>query len=267
MPKGDRGRPLARESALGAEEKSSGIPDELLREDEKSSPIGDELFRADKERKAEAATVAGSSVWSIEQFAHLEKVDPEKAAQVKAGTKTLHAAIEEAAEKTGKRPPRKPKVVMELKDGLTLRQIFDMMLERGNKTLEARVIDQGRATFTTDADIKPKTEVLAPSRDEFMAYAAAKRIDLTCAADQWEVWDEAGWVDGNRTPILNWRSKLLNFAKGFFGQFEKLQRKKSEPQRAPQGRSTVKTPAQADVAAADLARKMKASQDGEWSQR
>jgi ATPase subunit of ABC transporter with duplicated ATPase domains len=218
MEKAKRGRPVARESAPRAEENSPSIDGELL---------------YTRERKAEAAAVTGSSVESIERFAHLKKVAPEKAEEVKAGTKTLNAAIQEAAEKTGKRPPRKPKVVKELKDGLTLRQIFDMMLERGDKTLEVRVIGQGGATFTTDADIKPKTEVLAPSRDEFMAYAAQKRIDLTCAADQFEIWEAAGWVDGNQTPIVNWKSKLLHFARGFFGQFQKLERKKtSTPARA-----------------------------------
>ena len=82
------------------------------------------------------------------------------------------------------------------------------------------------ATFTTDATIQPKREVVVPTRGQFLAYATEKKLDLDLSGRQWEVWEEAGWVDGNQTPIINWKAKLLNFARGGFGQFQGGERKK-----------------------------------------
>src|SRR5262249_40157691 len=153
--------------------------------------------------------------------------------------KPLHAAVEEAAEKSGKKPPRRPHVVTELKPEVTAQEIFALLAEKGEKTIEIRWVGLGRATFSSDATIKPKREVIAPSCDEFMAYAREKKIDLDCARDQWEVWEAAGWVDGNETPISNWKGKQVNFARGFFGQFQRLGRNKPS-QRAPQVGKDIK---------------------------
>jgi len=58
-----------------------------------------------------------------------------------------------------------------------------------------------------------------PNREVFQAYAREKGIDPKLAGDQWDVWDAGNWCDGNMTPILNWKSKLLMFAKMEFGMF------------------------------------------------
>lgn len=52
-----------------------------------------------KERTKKAAAVAGVSPASVEQAAHVEKVAPEIHKEVKAGKKTLHKAVKEAAKK------------------------------------------------------------------------------------------------------------------------------------------------------------------------
>jgi hypothetical protein len=228
MPAAKEGRPHVNKSeAKDANDdegpKSSGAAPTA---EENPSPIGDGFLRPDKERKAKAAAAIGSSVKSIEQFTRLEKLDPDKAAEVKAGTKTLNAALKEAVKKTGKKAPRKPRVVTELKPEVTAKEIFDLLGQKGEKTIEIRWVGLGRATFTTDATIQPKKELIVPTRGEFMAYATEKKLDSGCSAKQWEVWEEAGWVDGNQTPIINWKAKLLNFARGGFGQFQQLGRKK-----------------------------------------
>jgi len=89
------GHPVARQAALGAEEKLSSIDDNF-------PPKATEQLE-------KAAAAVGVSVESVERVAHIEKVAPELYKEVKAGTKTLHAARQEVATKTGSRAPRKTK--------------------------------------------------------------------------------------------------------------------------------------------------------------
>jgi hypothetical protein len=263
----------ARETASRAEVAPSPIGDGLFRGDEKSSRIRTESLRPDKEHNAQAAAVTGASLKSYEQFGHLKIVAPELAAEVKAGSKTLHAARKEAARKTTPKPRRmstETKAVMEHEDdSLTMHEVFERMLSDGHQTLEVKVIGKGRAIFVIDADIKPQI----PSPDQVRAYATEKKLDLDCSLHQVEFWTENGWLDGNRTPILNWKSKLLHFGRGGFGQFSRLEQKKPQPQRAPQGRSTAKTVEEHNRAAAAQERAMQASlareasrqgKDGQW---
>jgi hypothetical protein len=58
-----------------------------------------------------------------------------------------------------------------------------------------------------------------PSRAEFEQYARSKGIDPKLAGDQWDIWDVQEWCDGNGTPILSWKGKLLMFHKMEFGMF------------------------------------------------
>jgi hypothetical protein len=217
-------------------------------------------------RLEEAAAVTGTTPGAIRAQLALEK-EPEAA----------------AARATGRKPPRAPRkpkpAVAHLNDGHTLGQVFHMMFENGDKTLEVTVAGRGRAVFTLDANVQPLKEGSIPPREKFLAYAAENRIDLGCAADQYEIWLKNGWKDLENTPIRNWQLKLLNYARGYFSQFAKLKpppQRASPSQRTPEGRSTVMTPAQADRAAAAQAEKMKASlerqqkldsQEGKWNRR
>src|SRR5262249_14689585 len=94
--------------------------------------------------------------------------------------------------------------------------------------------------------------------NQLLAYAEKKKLDSDCSGKQWGVWEEAGWLDGNGKPILNWKSTLLHFSNCHYGEFATL---KPSPQRGPmpERRSTMKTPEQADRAAAAQERAMKAS--------
>jgi hypothetical protein len=226
------GGPIARESALGAEEKFSGKTRISFREDNflgKPEKTPAQQKQESRERKEGVAKAYGTTVGAMEAQTRLRKTDPEKAEEVKAGKTTQREAIQQVAEKTGKRRPRKPIARMELKDGLTLAQVFRMMLENRNQKLEGTVKGYGQAIFISDADIQPVREGTIPSREEFLAYATEEKIDPDCAADQYRIWLQNHWKDLNGTPVLNWKVKLLNYAKGYFGQFAKSK----PPQRAP----------------------------------
>jgi hypothetical protein len=289
MPGAKRGRPPTLESVRGSEENNRSINDDVdviskdsehtalrgvparetaPRAEEKSSQHCDGLRRPDKERKAKAAAATGSSVKALEQFARLEKLDPELAAEVKAGSKTINAALKEAVEKTIKKLPRRH-LVRELEPTITAQEIF-AMLKDDISTIDIRWPGLGRATFTTDAVIDPKKEVIIPTLPQLLSYAEKKKLDLDRSAKQWGTWDEAGWLDGNGKPILNWKSTLLHFSNCFYGEFATLKPPSHRAPPAPQGRSTVKTPEQHDRAAAALERSKRASEareDGQWNRR
>jgi hypothetical protein len=270
--KAKRGRPPASESAPGVKDAEQYLDvkttarETAPRAEEKSPSIDGDLLR-DRERNTEAAAVTGSSVVSIERFGHLKRVAPEKAAEVKAGTKTLHAATEEVAEKTGKRAPRKLKpATMEFKGGHTLEQVFHEMAERGYKTAEVIVKDRGRAIFTSDADIKPQRGFYLATKSEILAIAAAEDPPIS-ESDALDMLDDCKSKD--RT-YKDWAAALRNWRRrGWLWS----QKPKSSPQRAPQGRSTAKTVEEHNRAAAAQERAMQASlareasrqgKDGQW---
>jgi hypothetical protein len=58
-----------------------------------------------------------------------------------------------------------------------------------------------------------------PTKAKFVEYAREKGFDVKLAADQWEAWDAGEWCDGDGTPILRWKLKLVTFAKAGYGVF------------------------------------------------
>jgi len=115
--------------------------------------------------------------------------------------------------------------------------------------------------------------VIIPSLPQLLAYAEKKQLHMDRSAKQWGTWEEAGWLDGNGKPILNWKSTLLHFSNCFYGEFATLKpppQRAQQPRRAPERRSTVMTPEQSNRAAAEQKQKMRASLDGEdekWKHR
>jgi hypothetical protein len=208
-----------------------------------------------RERKEQVAAAYGTTVNAMEEHTRLRKADPEKAEEVKAGKTTQRQAIQEVAKKTGKRAPRQPKLVMELKDGLTLAQIFHKMVGEGYKILEGSVTGRGRVVFTLDADVKPQKEITESGIIEIAA-AQDPPISKSDALDMLDSCRATG-----RT-YKDWAAALRNWSRRgwLWSQKPKPPPQRASPsQRAPVG-STVLTPAQADLAAAELERKIRESQ-------
>jgi hypothetical protein len=221
-----------------------------------------------RQRKKQVATAYGTTVGAMEEQTRLRKADQEKAEEVKTGKTTFREASQEVAEKTGKRA-RKPKpLVMEFKDGHTLGQVFHTMFSKGRKTLEVRVIGQGRAIVTLDADVKP---VIGVSESEIVQIAAAQNPPIS----QLDATDMLDSCKATGKTYEDWGAALRNWRRRGWLLSQKLSAKPqraSQPQRTPQGRSTVKTVAEHNRAAAEQAQKMKASLerqqhldgDGQW---
>src|SRR5262249_7372344 len=103
----------------------------------------------------------------------------------------------EAIEKAGQKLPRRHPV-RDLEPGVTAKEIFAMLAGKDLQTIDIRWPGLGRATFTTDASIDPKKEVIIPTLDQLLAYAEEKKLDKRCSNDQWEIWEENGWL---RWPV------------------------------------------------------------------
>jgi len=80
-----------------------------------------------------------------------------------------------------------------------------------------------------------------PSRAEFVEYARSKAIDEQRAGDQWDIWDAGDWMDGNGTAILNWKGKLLTFARMGYGAFGVRTRRISQGTQGPDDVRAAKT--------------------------
>jgi hypothetical protein len=224
-----------------------------------------------RERKEQVAAAYGTTVSRMEDHTRLRKADPEKAEEVKAGKTTLREASQEVAKRTGWQPPRKPKETRELKDGLTLRQIFQMMLDDGYQKLEGRVAGLGRVIFITDAEIKNNPGTRA-TESEVIEYCTSRGLPKSDGQWLFAKWEANKWTNNN-IPIKDWRRTIVQWQ--LQGDIFPSHKRAPMSQRAPQARSTVKTPAEADRAAAAQAEKMKASlerqqkldgQEGEWNQ-
>lgn len=71
-----------------------------------------------------------------------------------------------------------------------------------------------------------------PTKKEFLDYAHSKKIDVDCAAYQWDAWNADGWRDGRGFAIISWKQKLLTFAKFHFGMFRNVAERERGVRRA-----------------------------------
>jgi hypothetical protein len=199
-----------------------------------------------QQRLEEAAAKTGTTPGAIRAGLALEKKGPQAVATRAAGQKPPRA-------------PRKPKrKVMEFKDGHTLGQIFHEMFLKGLKTLEVIVVGQARAIVTLDADVKP---IIGVTESEIIKIAAAQNPPIS----ELDAIDMLDRCKAKTRTYDDWGGALRTWRRHGWLLSQELEQKKPPPQRAspsqrtPVGRSTVLTPTQADRAAAELERKMKAS--------
>jgi hypothetical protein len=52
-----------------------------------------------------------------------------------------------------------------------------------------------------------------PTLLEFTDYGRSKEISEQDCLDQYEIWNDSDWCDGNGTPIKSWKGKLTSFKK------------------------------------------------------
>jgi hypothetical protein len=192
---GEGGHPVAHQAAPAADRRRSGIPDN-------DSPKASEQL-------AKVAAAAGVSVDAVQDAARIEKVAPELFKEVKSGTKTLHAATQEVATKTGRRAPRKPKQVMPLKDGLTLDQVFHMMVKERYQRLEGIVAGWGRVFFTLDTEIQINPGTRA-TESEVIEYCTSRGLLKSDGEWLFAKWEANRWTNNN-TPIKDWKRTVIQW--------------------------------------------------------
>jgi hypothetical protein len=208
-------------------------------------------------RLEEAAAKSGGTPGGIRaQLPALEKKGPE-------------ATAGRAIDQKPPRAPRKPKEFKVLKDGLTLRQIFQMMIDDCYQKLEGTVAGFGRVIFIADAEIKINPGTRA-TESEVIEYCESRGLPKSDGEWLFAKWEANRWTNNN-TPIKDWRRTIVQWQ--LQGDIFPSHKRAPLPPRAPQGRSTMKTPAEADRAAVAQDRTMRASLerqeklDEEWKRR
>jgi hypothetical protein len=261
MPKGKAGNPELQRGHAGLGTKEKGVSDQLTQNLRELEPKSDFQAltttvqhatvekRPYDQRLEEAAAMIGGTPGGIRaQLPALQKKGPE------AG----RAVIQKP-----RRAPSKPKpLIMSLGDGLTLRQIFDDMLKKGYKMLDGTVKGYGRVVFTADADIKPQKAFYTATKSEIIDIATAEDPPIS----ESDALDMLDYCKSKGIEYKDWAAALRNYRRRGWLWSQKPKpppQRGSAPQRAPQGRSTVKTVAQHNEAAAKLERDMKASLDRE----
>ncbi len=128
-------------------------------------------------------------------------------------------------------------LTMELNPSHSFEAGINLMLSKGEQTLDLNfdgflvtIIDcrkesQKAVISPAPAPVKgPKKKkvqkaFVAPSKEEFVAYAKERKLDPERADGQWEAWKAGDWFDGNGYAIVNWKLKLLTFSKCGYGVF------------------------------------------------